>query len=619
MTTAINTAAGRAPWALLAARAGAVALAAALLLRPLLRRAQFPRGELLLLALVFAGGILLTVSDADDGHAPKLPLGVGRSLAVFWVCVGASWLWSIHQMHSSQAVLGLLAWTVVLLAAARLADAPRWRPAVVYGLVGVSVLLAGLAVAQRVALFEMVRAHPAAPGLDPDRLASNRVFATFLSPGVYGSFLALLLPWQVGMADGALARTQRRRAAWVMGLAVLLNLVALVLTQSRTAWLATAVALLAYAGITRGRRAVAVLSVALAAFGALLLALRPTLAAADTLAARLTYWRGTLAMMRLRPLTGTGLGTWGDAYPTTFVPGGLPAQVAHNDWLQRFGETGVVGGIAFAVFAVAVLRVGARSWRQASDARTRRRAAGLWCGVLGVFAAAVLDYPFAEPPVAWIAGAAMGLLVGDGWGRSRPLPLRRWTWGHGAVAALLLGAAGATAYRYDRAAVAWRDATRAAAAQDLDAVKAACHEVMDWAPADPEPYGLLGTMYLRLGATSDAPAEVYGVAAAATASAVARAPWSPWLADRAGLAQWRLATTAGDADAPAKAVDYFQRAVAHFPAHPGFRARLAGVLTWLDAPGAADARMQADAVRAAWRAPPGITGPTTLGADLDRW
>lgn len=591
-------------------------LGVVLLVRPFLRPAASARSEMLLLWCVLGAGVVVAWGDAQVGETPRLPRAVAKPLAVFWACAALSWARSIHQMHSSETLLALMVWTIVFLCATRFAHGPRWRPTMEGGLMVVSGLVAVLALLQRARLFDVLRALPAAAALDPERLASNRVYGTFLSPGVYGSFLALMVPWHVGLAEGA-AHGNRGRGIRVLGWAVVVaGVVALWLTRSRAAWLATAVSLAAYAGLTRGRRAFGVALVMLGAAGASALGLVPGLAAGDTLAARLTYWRGTLGMMRLRPLTGTGLGTWGDAYPTVFAAGGFPSQAAHNDWLQRGAETGVVGGVAFALFVLAVLRLGVRPMRDAPSPAARRRAAGLWCGALGVCVAAVFDYPFTQPSVAWMVAVVFGLLVADGCATAFPRPTVRRTHLHAVGLSVLLMGAAVLGYRHARGAAAWQRATEAAAAQDSAGVDAACAAAMRWTPGAPEPYGLLAAMHVYAGLRGTTPAESFAVAAVASAAAVVRAPWDPWLADRAGVAHWQWAAATGDATARTRAVGYFRSAAAHFPAHPEFQLRLANVLTDMDAPDAAAARARVIAARVAWRDTPGIGGPSTPGPTL---
>lgn len=634
-------------WARLVGAIASVVLAGVILLRPLLGARQFPALHTLLLLSVFSAAAALAVRAAGQGSAPRLPLTVRWLLVAVLFFAALSWAWSIQQHQSTLAALDLAAWTVLLLAAAHRGTQTHWRTVVVWGLFAVGALIAARAFWQRAVGFELMRSQPEAAGIPADRLASDRVFGTFLGPGLYGTFLVLLIPWQLGLWDWArrAGNTARLRAAgWLLLVLAGANGAVLILTRARAAWMALAVAGLAYAVIAYPRRVRVGAVLALTLAGGVLLALTPSLAATDTLRARGTYWLATLGMIQRRPLVGTGLGTWGEAYPTTFLPGGFPTELAHNDWLQRASETGIVGGLAFLALMICSLRLGSRAWRAASTAAARHKAAGLWCGLLGVCVTAAFDYPFEAPAVAWIVAVALGFTLADGWGEGRPLPRGRWTWAHAVVAVTLCAGGINVAYRAERGRAALAVASRAAHAGDLQVVLLACQRARRWTPNDPESFGLLGTAHLRLGdakrgrgrpqpaglawtpdprlAQADEgewllPESEYRVAALALGAAVQRTPWNPWYADRAGIAYWRLADVAADPKALARSVAYFERAAAHFPAHPAFQARLAEVYARVGDPRAAAAWVRAARLRELWRETPDIGGPSRLGADLD--
>jgi O-antigen polymerase len=93
--------------------------------------------------------------------------------------------------------------------------------------------------------------------------------------------------------------------------------------------------------------------------------------------------RSAMAMVRDRPWTGFGLGTFATVYPqyAEFDAGAL-VDHAHNDWLEWTSEGGVGFGAAWAILGVAMLR------------RARR---SIWLiGVPVVMIHALVDYPFAR-------------------------------------------------------------------------------------------------------------------------------------------------------------------------------------------------------------------------------
>jgi O-antigen ligase len=116
--------------------------------------------------------------------------------------------------------------------------------------------------------------------------------------------------------------------------------------------------------------------------------------------------RGKLAassveMIRSRPLTGYGLGTWATVYPefATFDNGHYVNQ-AHNDWLQWTAEGGVFFGLALALLAGGASIL---AWRT------------LWgVGVFFVFLHSWIDYPTGEPVIGAILFVLIGAMIAAG-------------------------------------------------------------------------------------------------------------------------------------------------------------------------------------------------------------
>jgi O-antigen ligase len=117
-------------------------------------------------------------------------------------------------------------------------------------------------------------------------------------------------------------------------------------------------------------------------------------------AVRKEFLLSSLEMIRDRPLTGFGLGTWPEVYPGfARFDDGLFANQAHNDWAQWAAE----GGIPFFLLMVAVVS-------GAVPAAFR----SLWgLGLLGVFLHCLVDYPMQQrPALAAFFFALLGILSG---------------------------------------------------------------------------------------------------------------------------------------------------------------------------------------------------------------
>jgi len=102
-------------------------------------------------------------------------------------------------------------------------------------------------------------------------------------------------------------------------------------------------------------------------------------------AVRKDFLLSSLAMVRDRPLTGFGLGTWSEAYPGfARFDDGLFANQAHNDWAQWAVEGGIPFFLLMAGVAGVAIRPAFRS---------------LWgLGLLAVFVHCLVDYPMQQRP-----------------------------------------------------------------------------------------------------------------------------------------------------------------------------------------------------------------------------
>jgi hypothetical protein len=125
-------------------------------------------------------------------------------------------------------------------------------------------------------------------------------------------------------------------------------------------------------------------------------------------AVRKDFLLSSLEMVRDRPLTGWGLGTWSEVYPGfARFDDGLFANQAHNDWAQWAAEGGIPFFLLMAGVVAGALRPAFRS---------------LWgVGLLAVFIHCLIDYPMQQrPALAAFFFALLGILTASGDRREPP-------------------------------------------------------------------------------------------------------------------------------------------------------------------------------------------------------
>lgn len=221
----------------------------------------------------------------------------------------------------------------------------------------------------------------------------SRVFSTFGNPDFLGAHLAFLLPILAACAFEP-ARYFLRAGAATLGLFALL---VLVWTGSRGAWLGAGTGLAAWLLLTFSRPKPLRSPLFFAGAG-LFVAVLFALNSASILESlsrhtdRPLLWRGSLLMLRQRPLLGWGLGSFSSEYPA-FAPDAFSlrmradntfAEHAHCEYLNAAVETGVAGLGVFLWLLASVLR----------GALLAARSGGLWSAAPAALLAALVHAAF---------------------------------------------------------------------------------------------------------------------------------------------------------------------------------------------------------------------------------
>jgi O-antigen ligase len=211
------------------------------------------------------------------------------------------------------------------------------------------------------------------------------VLGPFVYKNQYAAFVEMILPLAV---VGAI--TDRRRMPVYITIAAALY-ASVIAATSRAGFVLTSAEIVVIAIAASVRRLapprrMAALAATLAACAAIFVVtagwdnLRKKFEQGNQDAARSHFLMSSLEMVRERPWTGFGLGTWSTAYPAyARFDNGTFANEAHNDWVQWAAE----GGIPFLLL---MLWIGVCSVRPAMRS--------LWgLGVVAVLLHCLVDYP----------------------------------------------------------------------------------------------------------------------------------------------------------------------------------------------------------------------------------
>jgi O-antigen ligase len=337
-----------------------------------------------------------------------VPTSLDRPVLALLVAALASAVASPWRLQSLPLVL-LLALTV-LVGIQPAARAIRERPDALAAIVAVWIAGAVLA-----ALWGIRRA----PGDWPNGASTPLLGRTALGTKLAAGVALTLSAW------GAWDR-RWTRAALAAGQAVIVA--GLVLTTSRSAWIAAAAGAAVAIGLAPWRRA-AILALSAGAVALAVFAVRAdaergflgqrlrSIPDIEVNADRTALWLGALRMVRDHPLLGTGYGTFLQAWPQYHSDPALDGKpTAHNIFLNFAAETGLLGLAAF----LAVLAAGfAGLWRRVQAARGAPRDLALWAAVFAATVAIMVQQLFDGTVLSWhlgyavVAGFALGSVLPD--------------------------------------------------------------------------------------------------------------------------------------------------------------------------------------------------------------
>ncbi|MCH7958839.1 MAG: O-antigen ligase family protein [Candidatus Hydrogenedentes bacterium] len=307
----------------------------------------------------------------------RLPQRGFRPFAPLWGLIAFSLILCVAPGHvkvPTFSVLELLRLALLLLIVAHIYDLlsqGSWRFYLRMTVILSATLVGALGVLQFYGLASAL--FPAMDGY------SQRVYSVFGNQDLFGGYLAMAVP----LVLCELRRSSR--ANWLFYPALILLIFALMLSGSRSAWLATGVGVgmvLAVSGIRKrdaitavGLIAVTVLLACFIAPEATVNRLKQSFKQDDVgVHARWWIWDGTVRMIRDHPIIGVGAGNYaywspyylGEALQAdsghTHYRNELHTLHAHSDLLELFAETGLVGVVCVALFLWPLRRCRGPEW-----------------------------------------------------------------------------------------------------------------------------------------------------------------------------------------------------------------------------------------------------------------
>jgi O-antigen ligase len=244
-----------------------------------------------------------------------------------------------------------------------------------------------------------------------EKFKKGRVAGTLVYPNALAGIILLLWPAGFVLAFGSTKKLKPFIRLAVIGLTIFLGGAALFWSGSKLGWLIA----IGLAGLCLLRRDwprqlkyLAVALVLIFGLGVFVVRFHHYFASGATSAsARLDYWRAAVQTTAAHPVFGTGPGTFQRPYAEIKSPEAEMARLTHNDYLEQFSDSGILGGLAYAAWIILALAAsGKRIWNKGEAMEL-----ALLAGLLGWFLQGFGEFGLFISATAWTAFTLLGSLI----------------------------------------------------------------------------------------------------------------------------------------------------------------------------------------------------------------
>ncbi|MBQ4159341.1 MAG: O-antigen ligase family protein [Clostridia bacterium] len=278
------------------------------------------------------------------------------------------------------------------------------------------ILLGGLAVLCVFAIIQRfigVEVNPEFTDVKANEGMPGRVYATMSNPNNFAEIVVLLLPFAYAMLLSA--KNAKKRIGW--GAVILLGIVALTMSYSRSCYVAFALGVVIFIALYDWRWLLPLAVLAIACIPLLpetvLNRILTIGSMTDTSnASRIYIWIGVLDMLKEHFVTGIGIGP--AAFAQVYAPYAhflaTTAPHSHMLYLELFVELGLLGGISFLLFMFACIKKSLATYAHADSTLKNLIIAGI-ASLGGICFVCIAEYIWFYPRVMFIFWIVVGILL----------------------------------------------------------------------------------------------------------------------------------------------------------------------------------------------------------------
>jgi hypothetical protein len=244
------------------------------------------------------------------------------------------------------------------------------------------------------------------------RIASDRIFSTFMYPNTLAGGLILALPLTLVFMWRLIPKIRFTLRVAMVSIFGATALACLYWSGSKAGWLvALAVGLIAlgHSALPKSwKRGLicGVLVLGVAGFAIKYAAFFHK--ERNSVGARFAYWRAAVLIVKAHPLLGTGPGTFQIPYHELKRPDDEATKICHNDYLEQACDSGIPGFLCYSAMVVLIL---ATLYRYSIANKPRDwMTLAVWLGVLGLCLHSTVEFHLYIPALAWLQFFLIGWL-----------------------------------------------------------------------------------------------------------------------------------------------------------------------------------------------------------------
>ncbi len=246
-----------------------------------------------------------------------------------------------------------------------------------------------------------------------DKFKKGRVAGTLVYPNALAGIILLLWPLSLALAFGATKKLRPPVRFAAIGLTIFLGSTAMVWSGSKLGWLIG----MGMAGLfllrldwSKKTKLTAIITVLILGLGIFAVRFHNYLSAgATSVGARFDYWRAAVETTVGKPVFGSGPGTFQRPYARIKSPTSEMARLTHNDYLEQFSDSGIVGGLSYGAWIlIALITAGKKLWRTGTKV-----CFAIFAGLVGWFVQGFGEFSLFIPALSWIAFTLLGSLIGQ--------------------------------------------------------------------------------------------------------------------------------------------------------------------------------------------------------------